>query len=60
MARKPNLRCACGAYRLIDETHEIAHGRPPAKHTATACESDPHLERERAKSSGLDAPGGRR
>ncbi len=43
MARLPNLTCKCGAFPMIDDTHEIRHGRGSGGHklhTATACEPD--------------------
>lgn len=49
MARRPNLRCHCQAFEMIDDEHVIEHGHPgkSAKHTATACDADPLLPKKK-------------
>ena len=45
MARKPGLRCSCGAFAMVDDKHVIRHGiAPAAMHTHKACDHDPNLK----------------
>lgn len=49
MARRANLKCACGLFEMIDDEHAIRHGSGPgAKHSTTACDSDPLVKRPNA------------